>query len=138
MDHLKINSSDIALIGINKEHTVKCYYKRDNEMGINTNNQIIESMKKLGYYNIDSVMATKNYILNSVTKIIAKDMDAVRNNTVDNLISKVKNSMDYSIFITILNHKINRAVQLTKFISQNDTYDFYNTLTIDELSFLGY
>jgi hypothetical protein len=132
-------SFDNNLIGIDYLTTVNAYHQRDIEMNINNNESIIKSLKKLGYYNnIDyqqlDIELKKSYIENLFKKInneLSSSWDSsIKNKTINELIS-------YEINPSLLN-KMNRTNSLSKFLNETDTFNFYNDLTIGELSYLGY
>ena len=126
---------DDNLLGNNKNYTVDTFYKRDNLMNINGNNQIINSLKKLGYYNIDQNNECNNYISNFVLSK-TKDMDKTK--TINKLFDEFKESTEYKNFVHNINSRIGRALVLSSFINSNDTLNFYNALTLEELNYLGY
>ena len=143
MEDFNMSSINDALIGIDKNHTVNAFYIRDKLMNFNTNFQIISSMKKLGYYNIDIIVETKKFILDNIAKKIIIELNnnwdsAIKSRTIDNIILEIKESLDYKLFIVILNKKIGRAMELSKFVNHTDTCDFYNSLTLEELQYIGY
>lgn len=143
MNDINMSTINDALIGIDKNHTVNAFYIRDKLMNLNTNFQIINTMKKLGYYNIDIIVETKKFILDNIAKKIIIELNnnwdsSIKSKTVDNIIVEIKESLDYKLFIVMLNKKIGRAMELSKFVNYTDTCDFYNGLTLEELQFIGY
>lgn len=143
MEHINMSLINDALIGIDKNHTVNAFYIRDKLMNLNTNFQIINSMKKLGYYSIDITVETKKFILDNIAKKIIIELNnnwdsSIKSKTIDDIIVEIKESLDYKLFIVMLNKKIGRAMELSKFVNYTDTCDFYNGLTLEELQFIGY
>ena len=125
------------LIGIDRDITINAYYNRDKEMSLN--NQIIQHLTKLEYYNIDSVSENKKFLNYMLRKTISVDTDN-DNTTVNDLINQIKTSEEYRSFQNNLSLRITRSIQLSGHINsmQNDCLEFYKNLTLDELNYLGY
>ena len=126
---------DDDLLGKNKNYTVDTYYKRDELMNINGSNQIIHSLKKLGYYNIDQNFECNRYIIDSLM-LNSKILDKTK--TLNKLCDEFKETTEYKKFLNNINSRIGRALVLSSFINSNDTLNFYNALTLEELNYLGY
>lgn len=131
-----MESFDHNLIGVDHNTTINIYYLRDIQMNRNNNETIIKALRKLGYYNIDSEFI--NHQINNVLLKIKNELtnnfhSSIRNKTIDEIIT---NEYEFcqQHFVT----KIERSNQLSEFLTKNDTYEFYNNLTLDELSYLGY
>ena len=45
---------------------------------------------------------------------------------------------EYKNFINSINYRIKRAFELSTYVSSNNIEGFYNSLTFDELNFVGY
>ena len=134
-DALSTLKIDDDLLGKNKNYTVDTYYKRDVVMNINGCDQIINSLKKLGYYNIDQNFECNRYIIDSLM-LDSKNLDKTK--TIDKLSEEFKETTKYKTFVHNINSRIGRALVLSSFINSNDTLNFYNALTLEELNFLGY
>lgn len=111
------------------------YYIRDNETELNNNSTIIKAMVKLGYYNINLDKEINNYYIDKVLEKIKNELTTnfnsnVRNKTLNELINF---DIDPAIIV-----RYNRSMELLNFLDKTDTYDFYNSLTINELEYLGY
>jgi hypothetical protein len=132
LSKLKIDDN---LLGINKNYTIDTYYKRDALMNINGSDHIINSLKKLGYYNIDQNFECNRYIIDSLM-LDSKNLDKTK--TIDKLSEEFKETTKYKTFVHNINSRIGRALVLSSFINSNDTLNFYNALTLEELNFLGY
>lgn len=132
LNKLKIDDN---LLGKNKNYTVDTYYKRDELMNINGSNQIIHSLKKLGYYNIDQNFECNKYIMDSLM-LNSKILDKTK--TLDKLSNEFKETTEYKNFLNNINSRIGRALVLSSFINSNDTLNFYNALTLEELNYLDY
>lgn len=131
-----MNSFDHNLIGIDHNTTVNIYYLRDVQMNINNNETIINSLKKLGYYNIESVL-----INHQINNVLLKIKNELSNNFQSSIRSKTLNEIitdEYNEHANLFSERIERTNILSKFLTKNDTLDFYNSLTLEELSFLGY
>lgn len=120
-----------------ERHTdlVSEYYIRDNEMELNNNSTIIKAMVKLRYYNINLDKEINNYYIDKVLEKIKNELTTnfnsnVRNKTLNELINF---DVDPAIIV-----RYNRSMELFNFLDKTDTYDFYNSLTINELEYLGY
>lgn len=143
MVDINMNTLNDALIGIDKKETAMAFYMRDNLMNTNTNNQIIDSLKKLRYYNIDLMTEERNYILDHLAQTINIELNNnwdsdIKSKTINDMILQIKQSQNYKLFLIMLNSRIGRAMVLSKFINYNDTFNFYDALTLNELQFLGY
>ena len=132
LSKLKIDDN---LLGINKNYTIDTYYKRDALMNINGSDHIINSLKKLGYYNIDQNFECNRYIIDSLM-LDSKNLDKTK--TIDKLSEEFKETTKYKTFVHHINSRIGRALVLSSFINSNDTLNFYNALTLEELNYLGY
>ena len=111
------------------------YYSRDLEMNINNSDTILKALVKLKYYNIDIEAEINKFKLD---KLLIK----IRNELESNWNSSIKNKTLNEIFTNEsspeLVHRIERANTLSTYLTKDDTLDFYNSLTIDELAYLGY
>ena len=117
------------------ENLVNAYYIRDKEMYINNNSTIIKALKKLGYYNIDINTELSN---NYINKLLDKIKNELTNNFNSNIRNKTLNELIiYEAEPSILN-RYNRSIELVRYLDKEDTFDFYNSLNIDELEYLGY
>ena len=132
LSNLKIDEN---LLGKNKNYTVDSYCKRDDIMNINDNDQIINSLKKLGYYNIDQNNECNNYISNSV---ISKNKNHDKTKTLNELFDEFKETTEYKNFLHNINIRIGRALVLSSFINTGNIINFYNALTLEELNYLGF
>lgn len=128
-----------SMIGIDYNITVNAYYQRDVSMNLNNTNTIINSLKKLGYYNINLNIEEENYIKSKIIVWIKKNICLQSGNvTLNDIISQIKNSEDYAHYTNKLNQKLQRYNILSGFVNSTDTFDFYSTLTLDELNYIGY
>lgn len=143
MDTLNKDFIDELLIGIDYNHTVMSYVTRDKVMHLIPNEQILHSLQKLGYYNVNFVDESKNFIIDNVCKKIKMDLtnnwDAmIKNEQLSNIMEEFKETNTFKDFLNKLNCRLGRAVVLSKFINSNDNEKFYNALTLEELSYIGY
>ena len=136
-----MNVLNDALIGFDRNPTANTFYIRDKLMNLNNNTQIINSLKKLGYYNIDMIFESKKYILDNISQTIIIELNNnwesnIKYKTIESLINQIKESQNYKIFENLLHNKLGRSMVLSKFISHVDTFEFYNNLTLEELTYL--
>jgi hypothetical protein len=132
-------SFEESLIGTEHTNTVNAYYHRDTEQGLLNMNTIIKNLRKLGYYNINRGFEEECF-LRSKLIIWIKNNSYTQyiNMSFYDVITIIKNTDEYNAFINRLNHRIERAMNLSVFINTNDLYDFYSSLTMEELNTLGY
>jgi hypothetical protein len=128
-------SFDHNLFGIDHNTTVNICYFRDVQMNLNNNETIIQALKKLGYYNFDYNSELIKYQMDNLILKIKNELgndwnSLIRNKTLNEIIGNEPNEL--------LDRKLERSIFLSQFLSKNDTYDFYNSLTLDELGYLGY
>ena len=62
----------------------------------------------------------------------------IKNEQVSNIMEEFKETNTFKDFLNKLNCRLGRAVVLSKFINSNDNEKFYNALTLEELSYIGY
>ena len=130
---------EASLVGIDKTNTVNAYYQRDVNMNMNNNNNIINNLKKLGYYLININLEEEKYFKSKlISKIKNNPLDVFFQENIHNFISELKNTNDYISFIQRVNHRLERASELYNNCNNNDIYNFYSALTLDELNYLGY
>lgn len=132
LNKLKIDEN---LLGKNKDYTIDSYCKRDNVMNINSNDQIVNSLKKLGYYNIDQNFECNRYIIDSLM-LDSKNLDKTK--TINKLSEEFKETTKYKTFVHNINSRIGRALVLSSFINSGNSNNFYNALTLEELNYLGW
>ena len=128
---------DNNLIGVDHYTTILAYYTRDVTYNINNNETILNHLRKLGYYNLNPT--DNNIYLNMILTKIKNELSSnwesnIRNRTINDLLCDITNEQNNQL-ISI----INRMTELQPYVdNKNDTYDFYNHLTLEELSYLGY
>lgn len=126
-------------IGVDYDSTVYAYIQRDINLNLNFEEQIKKHMKKLSYYdvNYDDLMK-KNYIIKLNDKIkdeLQKDLySSIRLKTLEEII----NDIDFSQLHDYTTNAMKRKNELDKFIGTNNIREFYNSLTLQELIYLGY
>jgi hypothetical protein len=130
---ISMASINDALIGIEKDYTVQAYIARDKSMNFNPNEQIIFSLSKLGYYNIN-LQYQINKFLNK--KLFQLPIDS--NKTIGEFYDDIMKTDEYKQFIDNVNKNIGRAFYLSKYIGSSDIEGFYNDLTLEELSCIGW
>ncbi len=122
-----------ALIGIEKDYTVQAYIARDKSMNFNPNEQIIFSLSKLGYYNINAQYEINKFLNN---KLFILPLDTTK--TINEIYDTIMTTNEYKTFIDNLNNNIGRSFYLSKYIDSSDLEGFYNDLTLEELSYIGW
>ena len=127
------------LIGLDKTSTINAYYARDINMNINNSQNIVHSLKKLGFCEIDMITEEHLYVKNKVICWIKSSayLNLVNTNLSD-IISEIRNSNDFRQFKDHLIRRIRRTEELNIHINDADTYNFYSRLTLEELNHLGY
>ena len=140
------------------------YYQRDLSMKLNVQKQIINSLKKLGYININYDNKIKQYIDNNLSKMILNNhysndkpinyyIDIIKNTTeFNNYSNYVKQCIerskifddllleyeDNSIMKTIYNNCIDEELYYLGYEDTSILQKFYNNCTDEELYYLGY
>lgn len=119
----------------NHQSIVNLYYSRDIESNLNNSQTIIKALTKLGYYNINIQSELYDYYLDSLLVKIKNELknnwnSSIRNKTLNDLIT-------YEASPSLIS-RIERANVLSVYLTKEDTFDFYNSLTLEELNYLGY
>ena len=132
-----------ALIGVDHKHTVTAYVLRDKLMNLTPNEQIVSCMNKLGYVNINFPEETKKFLIElTMTELKLALLNnwesGVKYVTVEEYMEQMKATDDYKNFIKQMNYRLKRACELTSFLNSNDNEYFYNSLTLEELAYVGY
>jgi hypothetical protein len=131
---LKNLDKNSIIISLSTRDELKNYFPQD---------QIVKYLTQLEYYNIDISKESKNYLISNLNKIIMLELNNdinsnIKYKTIDELLNFIKESNDYKNFISYLNHKIERAFLLSKFIGEcNNVHNFYQALTLEELNQLN-
>ena len=140
MENVKISQIDNF---IEHETITLSLYKKDQIMKVIPTIQIIDCIKKLNYYNVNVIEENKKYIINKLLHTISDELyikldGDFTHNTIYKLIESIKETKEYIDFITDLNYKVSRAFVLSKFMGINEnTFNFYNALTLEELNKLN-
>lgn len=130
---------EASLVGIDKINTINAYYHRDVTMNLNNTNTIINSLKKLGYFNININLEEEKFLKSKlISKIKNEPLDIFYQQNIHNIMTEIKNTNDYATFIQRVNHRLERVNELNNHCNDNDVYNFYSALTLDELNYLGY
>ena len=145
MSSLNINMTQIdeSLLGVDKKYTIDAYIIRDNLSNINTNERIIHYLQKLGYFNINKSNEIDNFLVKQTTKIIQCSLldnieSIYRYKTVDQIMKEFKKTNEFNRFMIHLNERFLRYQTLNTFLENPDMNQFYNSLSLDELIYLGY
>lgn len=132
-----------ALIGVDHKHTVTAYVLRDKLMNLSPNEQIVSCMNKLGYVNINFPYETRKFLIeNSIKNMKLAIMNnwesPVKYMSLDQFMESMKETDEYKNYLNQMNYRLKRACELTSFLNSDDNEAFYNSLTLDELSYVGY
>jgi hypothetical protein len=124
----------------NQEEIVKLYLERDINLASPTQDIVINALKKLGFYNYDIESDLRQYEKSYVIKQISESFDLVRDESINTMITRYRESDDYKNLHSKCVNRQNRS----NFLHSNlDAYfenlhTFYSALTINELEYLGY
>jgi len=116
-----------------KEEIIQLYTQRDKEMNLNPQTMIMKSLLKLKYININE-SDEKKKMVNSY-KV---DLLNYQDKTVSELIHNLQHTTMHDSFLQNLDNRLKRSVQLSKYINLDTIEPFYQALTVEELSYLGY
>ena len=123
-----------------QEEIIKLYLERDTKLTTPTQDIVTGALKKLGFYNYDIETQLRRYEKSYVLEQITESYDLVRDETINTMITRYRNSDDYKNLQHVCENRQNRS----NFLHSNmDAYfenlhTFYSALTIDELAYLGY
>jgi hypothetical protein len=130
---------DIDLSGLDRISKVNAYYMRDQEMDINNSSSITRSLKKLGYYEIDTKVEEETYVKGSILNLIKlTGYSGIVDTGLTDVICKITSSFNFAQFKKDLTHRVKRSLELNVCITDTDTYNFYSLLSLGELHILGY
>ena len=118
------------------KNIVQIYYDRDKHMNINNNNHIHKSLRKLGYYNINKDDEDKKLYIDQLSKKIINEFDNDWKVTIKN--KTINDFLPFNDVNPSLTNRIERSIILSKHLDKDDTLEFYNDLTQEELEYLGY
>lgn len=121
---------------MDKSTIVTTYCLRD--INADPTTTIINSLKKLNYYNLNNTLDNKKFIIHQLRIGLNDDKYLNNINDITVLLNKLKKSDLYNKHYEAFLHKIKRATQLSKFLAEPDLYKFYSSLDYDELAYLGY
>jgi hypothetical protein len=133
MEHFDMNQ-----IGENKEYTINAYLARDKELGIKPSEYIVRCLSKLGYLNFNARLKINQYINNEICDYIHNTIDVISGNDIEKMKEQIKDSIEYKNFCDSIYKEEKYASKLSEFIGTDNIEEFYNSLTLDELNFLGY
>lgn len=133
------NAYEESLIGVDKINTVNAYYQRDINMGLNNTNTIIKGLKKLGYYDLNINLEEEKYLKSRIIVWIKNNsLNNLYQENILNIITDIKNSTEYNDFMQRANNRLERANDIICYSNDMDVYNFYSSLTLDELNYLGF
>jgi hypothetical protein len=121
------------------------FYQRDQDLALDTNQQYISNLKKLGYWEFDMNAELQKYMKNRLTKVIDRldldfrpDMETLdiyrTAHDFQGFLSEILDSTDYELDLLTLKECESRA----KILSKCGYEQFYNLCTDDELAYLGW
>lgn len=136
MSFLNMDTIRQTLGTIDKFQLINSKYIKDKITNNNNQERIITHMKKLGYFNFNMIEESKKFLLNLLS--MNQTYDDFNGLTLNEIFVVLKNTDAYKAFEKETNYKISRSVLLTKYLfNQNDTYSFYNDLTVEELNIIS-
>lgn len=144
MENYNMQNINNELLNIDKNSIITALTKRDMIKNYFPQEQVIKYLIQLNYYNIDISKESNTYLINNLNKVLSLELNndinsSIKYKTIDELLNLIKETNDYKSFLTHLNHKIERAFLLSKYITNcNNVLNFYNALTLEELNQLNY
>jgi hypothetical protein len=124
----------------NQEEIIKLYLERDIQLSASTQDIVTDALKKLGFYNYNIETELRRYEKSYVLEQITESYDFVRDETINTMITRYRNSDDYKNLQARCENRQNRSNLLHSNLNAyfENLHTFYCALTIDELSYLGY
>lgn len=132
------------MVNVDKNSIIKYLCQRDLLKNYFPKDQIIKYLKDLNYYSVDTDKEVKKYLINNLCKIISDKLEYdfysnINEKNIAEILEEIKSSNDYKKFVTQINKNVERGFVLSKFISDcNNILNFYNALTLEELTKLNY
>ena len=107
---------------------------------LSNNEMIMWCLKTLKYYNINTETIKREFYTYNLLRLLDVKLNNnylsnIRNNTIDSLLTDIENNTADSINL-ICNNVLNRSITLSKYIDNDNIYDFYTSLTLKELELL--
>ena len=121
-----------------RSYIIQLYLERDRFYNLNRNEVILNSIKKLGYYNYDLTTIKDEYLYRKILNYIIENKLLNSSKCINEIYEEIIKSKEYEEFLNILNQKLERSITLSKFIGTENTEDFYKSCTEYELHYLGY
>jgi hypothetical protein len=124
----------------NQEEIIKLYLERDIQLSASTQDIVTDALKKLGFYNYDIETELRQYEKSYVLNQISESFDLIRDESINTMINRYRNSDDYKNLQYRCENRQNRSNFLHSNLNAyfENLHTFYCALTIDELSYLGY
>ncbi len=132
---------DEELIKTDHDYIAEVYCARDKALDLKSEDQILNSLIKLGYYNINTAKETNKFISKQLQKKILQQQSQYDQSFMSKTISQIKDdfivSDEYIKFQDSLNRRVQRALTLSAHTHHRIISMFYKDLTIEELIYLG-
>lgn len=116
------------------------YYQRDQDLGLDTRNQYIANLKKLGYWKFDKSAQIEKYIKHELNQAINREIKLFNldpifcNKTIGTFLSELKQSEKFCLHQEYLTRVETRG----RILSECGYDQFYNLCTDEELAYLGW
>lgn len=117
------------------------FYQRDHDLGLDTNQQYISNLKKLGYLEFEMEPKINQFIKYELKQFINRELDNINledpmvlNKTIESFVSNIKISSKFNSYLNYLNKAKSRA----NILAHCGYEQFYNLCTDEELVNLGW
>ena len=139
----ELNEIKKELVGVEKEATVTSYLVRDKYYNLDPSEHIKNCLIKLGYYNINQIEEDHKRALTYITMKIFNSLNSdwnsnIRNLTISQLFEQYYHSEEYIKFISTINKRIGRSLELCPMVQKGDLKQFYELCTMEELCYLDH
>ena len=108
------------------------YFERDTKLNLNPLDVITKALNKLGYYKFDYNKMEDNYVVSEVKK------RKLHSNELETIAKRIKVSDEFNKYKQYLSFRDRRFNELNRFLENPNLERFYQSLTTDELEYLGY
>lgn len=117
------------------------YYLRDSRMKLDPQTQIVKSLEKLGYTNVDYDKKFKDYLNYKLSHMILTGKMEY-DKELNFYLEELKSSDNFISFCKHIDYQKKRSVELNHFLTNEITKaqlkEFYEKCTEEELNYLGF